>query len=121
MTIHNVKSLTTAFERTARQLAQKIYIPDSLGRYAITLYDEFFNSNKKSRILSHEISHLYLFERSREEIATLVYLMGWREETKTKNLIRITNSPRLKPKSLLDLSEDIADHFEYYLHYPQVY
>ena len=86
---------------------------------AITLYDEFFNSNKKSQILSHEISHLYLFERSREEIATLVYLMGWREETKTKNLIRITNSPRLKPKSLLDLSEDIADHFEYYLHYPQ--
>ena len=77
--------------------------------------------NKKSQVMSHEISHLYLFERSRDEIATLVYLMGWREETKTKNLIRITNSPRLKPKSLLDLSEDIADHFEYYLHYPQVY
>lgn len=86
---------------------------------AIALYDEFFNSNKKSQILSHELSQLYVFERNREEIITLVYLMGWREETRTKNLIRITNSPQLKPNSLDDVSEDLADHFEYYLHHPQ--
>jgi hypothetical protein len=86
---------------------------------AMAFYDEFFTSNKKSQILSHEISHLCVYEKEREEIVTLVYFMGWREKTKTKNLIRSTLSPPLKPNSLHDVSEDLTNHFEYYLHYPK--
>jgi hypothetical protein len=86
---------------------------------AISLYDEFFTSNKKSQILSHEISHLHVYEHNREEITKLVYLMGWREETETTNLIRLTQSPPLKPNSFHDLSEDLANHFEFYLHNPR--
>jgi hypothetical protein len=86
---------------------------------AITLYDDFFTSNKKSQILSHELSHIYVYERDREEIVNLVYIMGWREETETKNLIRFTHSPPLKPTSLHDVSEDLANHFEYFLHHPE--
>lgn len=86
---------------------------------AISLYDEFFISNKKSQILSHEISHLHIYEHNREEINKLVYLMGWREETETKNLVRFTKSQPLKPNSLHDVSEDLANHFEFYLHNPK--
>lgn len=85
---------------------------------AIALYDEFFKSNKKSQILSHEVSHLYVYERDRQEIVNLVYLMGWREETKTLNLIRLTHSLPLKRTSLHNVAEDLANHFEYYLHHP---
>jgi hypothetical protein len=45
--------------------------------------------------------------------------MGWREETETKNLIRFTHSPPIKPNSLHDVSEDLANHFEYFLHNPK--
>jgi hypothetical protein len=87
---------------------------------AIAVYDEFFSSNKKSQILSHEISHLYIHEQDREEVVTLVYFMGWREETETKNLTRLSHHSPLKPNSSNDVSEDLADHFEYFLHHPNV-
>lgn len=43
LNLNNVTNLFTAFERTARQLAQKISIPDAMGRYALTLYDGVIN------------------------------------------------------------------------------
>lgn len=43
LNLNNVKSLFTAFERTARQLAQKINIPDAMGRYSLSLYDGVIN------------------------------------------------------------------------------
>lgn len=39
LNLNNVKNLTIAIERTARQLAQKISIPTAMGRSNITLYD----------------------------------------------------------------------------------
>ncbi len=43
LNLNNVKNLFTAFERTARQLAQNISIPTAMGRQSITLYDGVFD------------------------------------------------------------------------------
>lgn len=85
----------------------------------ITLYDNFFSSSNKSRILSHEMSHLYLHTLDKGKIANFVYELGWRENPKDSSLIHLPNYPFLKPDSAQSLTEDIANHLEDYLHEPE--
>ncbi len=86
---------------------------------AIALYDEFFALNEKSQIISHELSHIFAHELKMNDLLDLVSLMGWRQNRRTKNFLRINSVPLLKPDST-DLSEDIANHFEVYLHTPHI-
>ncbi len=43
LNLNNVKNLFGAYERTARQLAQKINLPSAMGRYNFTMYDGVIN------------------------------------------------------------------------------
>lgn len=86
---------------------------------AIALYDEFFASGRKSQVISHEFGHLIVHELRMPVLQELVSLMGWREDSRTRDFLRIRTVPLLKPTSN-DLSEDIANHFEIYLHTPQL-
>jgi hypothetical protein len=83
---------------------------------AIALYDNFFSSEEKSRILSHELSHLYLYNLNQEKLANLVSELGWRQEVKENSLIRLPNYLLLKPDSAQSITEDIANHLEDFLH-----
>ena len=56
---------------------------------AIAFYDNFFSSVEKSRILSHELSHLYLHNLNLEKLANLVSELGWRQEGKDNSLVRL--------------------------------
>lgn len=83
---------------------------------AIALYDEFFASDEKSQIISHEISHIYIHEINKLKLLELVTAMGWRENPTTGKLIFLDSAPRIKPDSEDDFNEDIANTFEVYLH-----
>lgn len=83
---------------------------------AIALYDNFFSSAEKSRILSHELSHLYLHNLNPEKLANLVSELGWRQEGKENSLVRLPNYSLLKPDSAQSITEDIANHLEDFLH-----
>ena len=83
---------------------------------AIALYDSFFQSKEKSRILSHEISHLYLHKLDSEKLADLIYELGWRKKAEEKSLIRSPDHALLRPDSANSFTEDIANHFEDFLH-----
>lgn len=83
---------------------------------AIALYDNFFSSKEKSRILSHELSHLYLHNLNPEKLADLVSELGWRQEGKENSLVRLPSYPLLKPDSAQSITEDIANHLEDFLH-----
>ncbi|GEM_PF-2769580 len=85
---------------------------------AIALYDGFFVSNNKSQILSHEISHIYIHQLKNDDLLQLVHLMGWRQHSQAKTFLRLDNIPLLRPTSN-DLSEDIANNFEFFLHHQQ--
>lgn len=81
----------------------------------IVLHDEFFNSTVRPRIISHELSHLYLHQLDREKLGELLIEMGWRDPGKGK-LVRRKEVPLLKADSAFDFTEDIANHLEDYLH-----
>lgn len=55
LNLNNVKNLFTAFERTARQVAQKISIPDAMGRYNLSLYDGVINYLSPSDIFGSSL------------------------------------------------------------------
>ena len=84
---------------------------------AIALFDDFFNSKEKSQILSHEFSHLYMVELNEEKVTELTYEMGWRLKNGVE-FIRLDSYPLVKEDSGVDISEDLANHFELYLHKP---
>lgn len=83
---------------------------------AIALYDSFFQSKEKSRILSHEISHLYLHKLDPEKLADLIYELGWRKKAEEKSLIHLPDHALIRPDSAYSFTEDIANHFEDFLH-----
>ena len=83
---------------------------------AIAFYDNFFSSVEKLRILSHELSHLYLHNLNPEKLANLVSELGWRQEGKENSLVRLANYSLLKPDSAQSITEDIANHLEDFLH-----
>ncbi len=86
---------------------------------AITLYDDFFKSSEKSRIISHEMAHLYLHHLDKEKIANFAYELGWRENPKNGALVHLPNYSLLKSDSDQSLTEDITNHLEDYLHEPK--
>lgn len=81
----------------------------------IALYDEFFSSVEQMRILSHELSHLYLHELGLDKLGRLVTEIGWRDPGKGP-LVRRKEIVLLKPDSGQSFTEDIANHLEDYLH-----
>jgi hypothetical protein len=83
---------------------------------AIALYDIFFQSPEKSRVLSHELSHLYLHSLNKKKLSDLVYELGWRRKIDPDEVFRLPNYPLLKSDSSESLTEDIANHLEDYLH-----
>ena len=85
----------------------------------IALYDEFFLSRDQSRILSHELSHLYIHDLEKAKLDPLVYELGWRENTKTNLILRIKDIPALKSDSIESVTEDVTNHLEDYLHSPE--
>lgn len=53
--LNNVTNLNVAIERAARQLAQKIGLLDSMGRYNLTLYDGVFDYAVPSTIFGTDV------------------------------------------------------------------
>lgn len=58
LNLNNVTNLFTAYERTSRILAQKIYIPTSKGRTSLTLYDGILNYSCPTDIFGSNILDL---------------------------------------------------------------
>lgn len=86
---------------------------------AIALYDEFFRAEKKSAILSHELSHIYMYDlRENLHMEDLIFLMGWQKNEHSRLHERDKKIPLLKKDSEFDVFEDLANHFEVYLHNP---
>ena len=58
---------------------------------------QFFNGaipgwpipEEKSRILSHELIHLYLHNLKPEKLANIFFELGWRQEGKDNSLVRL--------------------------------
>jgi hypothetical protein len=82
---------------------------------SIALYDDFFESQEQVRILSLELSHLYLHDLDKTKLSMLVSELGWRRNSKEDSLLRL-NYPLLKPDSAHNSTEDIANHLEDFLH-----
>jgi DNA-directed RNA polymerase subunit F len=82
----------------------------------IALYDEFFYSTNQNRILSHELSHLYLHRLDPEKLSALVEELGWRHNKISRELVRLKDSPKLKQDSDQSITEDIANHLEDFLY-----
>lgn len=76
----------------------------------IVLYDSFFKSKEKERILAHEISHIIYLNLTSEEKINFAKVLGW-------NI-----SPLMRPKeviypdSLDGPAEDIANNIEAYFY-----
>lgn len=76
----------------------------------IVLYDSFFKSKEKERILTHEISHIVYLDLTSEEKINFAKILGW-------NI-----SPLMPPKeviypdSLDGPAEDIANNLEAYFY-----
>lgn len=76
----------------------------------IVLYDSFFKSKEKERILAHEISHILYLNLTSEEKINFAKVLGW-------NI-----SPLIRPKkviypdSLDGPAEDIANNIEAYFY-----
>ncbi len=86
---------------------------------AMALYDEFFKANNKSAILSHELSHIYMYDlRTNIHMDKLISLMGWSQNKRSNLYERDKRLPLLKKDSEFDVFEDLANHFEVYLHNP---
>jgi hypothetical protein len=86
---------------------------------AVALYDEFFKSNHKSEVISHELSHIFMYKFQNEKMDDLIFLMGWKYSKSKDNYFRDSHIPLLKEDSKFDIYEDIANHFEVYLHNPK--
>lgn len=82
----------------------------------IALYDEFFTSTNQDRILSHELSHLYLHGLDPEKLTSLIEELGWRQKKLSRELIRLKDAPKLKQDSDQSITEDIANHLEDFLY-----
>ena len=87
---------------------------------AIALYDNFFKSKEKSQILSHELSHLYIYKIEQDKLLRLLEAMGWESDERTNKQSRSSRVPLLKPDSSDSFNEDLANHFEIYLHHPKL-
>ncbi len=86
----------------------------------IALYDEFFKANNKSAILSHELSHLYLYDLgSNPKMDLFIASTGWRLSP-NRDYERDPKIPLLLPDSAFDIYEDLANHLEFYLHHPEI-
>jgi hypothetical protein len=82
----------------------------------IALYDDFFTSSNQSRILGHELSHLYLHGLAQTKLADLVEELGWRNDKVSRNPIYLKSSPKLKQDSDQSITEDVANHLEDFLY-----
>lgn len=87
---------------------------------AVALYDKFFQSKEKSQIISHELSHLYIYKMERDKVLRLLQAMGWESDERTDKPSRSNKVPLLKADSSGDLTEDLANYFEIYLHNPRL-
>lgn len=87
---------------------------------AIALYDSFFKSKEKSQIISHELSHLYTYKMEQDKVLRLLEAMGWESDERTDKPSRSNKVPLLKADSSDSFTEDLANHFEIYLHNPKL-
>jgi hypothetical protein len=87
---------------------------------AIALYDIFFQSKEKSQIISHELSHLYIYKIEQDKILRLLESMGWENDERTNKPSKSNKVPLLKTDSSEGFAEDLANHFEIYLHKPKL-
>jgi hypothetical protein len=81
----------------------------------VALYDEFFSSGEQLRILTHELSHLYLHELELDKLGRLATEIGWRDPGKGP-LVRRKEIVLLRPDSGQSFTEDVANHLEDYFH-----
>lgn len=121
-----LKSLS-AQPRALRELAAKLaravisYPPKNPGTAVkkldmIVLYDVFFTSSNQDRILSHELSHLYLHGLDQSKLADLVEELGWRYDKLSRRPVRLRGAPKLRQDSDQSVTEDISNHLEDFLH-----
>jgi hypothetical protein len=82
----------------------------------IVLYDVFFSSSNKNRILAHELSHLYLHKLDQAKLADLVEALGWRFDKVSRKPVRLKSASKLKQDSDQSVTEDIANHLEDFLY-----
>lgn len=83
---------------------------------SIVLYDNYFFSSNQDRILSHELSHLFLHGLDQAKLADLVEELGWRHDKVSRKFIRLRDLPKLKEDSDQSITEDIANHLEDFLY-----
>lgn len=83
---------------------------------SIVLYDIYFFSSDQDRVLTHELSHLYLHGLDQAKLADLVEELGWRHDKVSRKSLRLKDSPKLKEDSDQSITEDIANHLEDFLY-----
>jgi len=77
----------------------------------LIIFDRFFKSSNKQDIISHEISHIAIYEIDPETIATFSRASGW---VKNDDGTRTPPSKLLFNDSENSISEDFANHVEVY-------
>ena len=83
---------------------------------AIVLYDEFFRIKVQSRVLSHEMAHIYILNLEPDKLKSILKKTGW-DYDKNHRPVWSGKKP-LKPDSIDSPSEDLANHIEEFLHQP---
>lgn len=81
---------------------------------SIVLYDSFFVSLEKSRILAHEIAHLWYWQLSSEQKKIFAVYSGWSYNPLTK--AREKSKKSIYPDSQDSPSEDFANNAEAYFY-----
>lgn len=82
--------------------------------HAIVLYDEFFKSKAKDRILAHEIAHLWYWKLSDVQKRLFAVHAGWLYDPRTKT--RVKSKKSIYPDSQDGAGEDFANNAEAYFY-----